>query len=89
HTGFRPYDAITRQDAAVILCRALESRSKIADGSYSFADSDSVADYAKQSVASLASNGYFKGDGTNFYPYSNITRAETAAVIDRIYTSIR
>ena len=88
-TGFRPHDAITRQDAAVILCRALESRNKIADGSYSFADSDLVADYAKQSVSSLASNGYFKGDGTNFYPYSNITRAETAAVIDRIYTSIR
>lgn len=87
--NFRPAEPITRQDVAVILCRALDVLGKNTNGTYEFADSDSVADYAKQSVSTLAANGYFKGDGTNFRPYSDITRAETAAVIDRIYTSIR
>ena len=87
-TNFYPQNPITRQDAAVIIKNALNVMKKSLDGDYNFADSAQIADYAKNAVGSLAGNGYLKGDGTNFYPLANITRAEVAAVIDRIYTSI-
>lgn len=86
--NFNPSSYITRQDAAVILNNVLKYTGKSQEGQYTFSDNDSVSDYAKQSVSSLASMGYLKGDGVNFYPRNNITRAESAALIDRIHQNL-
>lgn len=76
---------ITRQDAAVILQRALEvcavsleKKKTLID----FTDSGDVAEYALVSVDALARYGVFGGfeDGS-FRPYAPITRAEAAKVI--------
>ena len=86
--NFNPQGYITRQDAAVILGNALEFVGKKLRGSYNFSDDENISDYAKEKVSAMASMGYLKGDGVNFYPAESITRAETAALVDRIYTSL-
>ena len=70
----------------VMLVRALDYK-KIeleATSEKSFSDEAEIADYAKESVNALASNGFLKGDGTNFMPQKNITRGELAAIIGRL-----
>lgn len=83
---FRPGDNISRQDIAVMLCRALQSRGITLNGAASFADGDSIADYASRSVASLASEGIITGDNGMFRPNDDLTRGEAAALIYRIMT---
>lgn len=86
---FNPEANITRQDAAVIIARALEAQGKSFEGEYAFEDADKIADYAKGYVYSLAANGFLKGDGTNFMPKNNITRGEIAAIIGRLISEIK
>lgn len=78
-------ESITRQDAAVILQRAidvcvisLEKEKTLIN----FTDYDDVSDYALTSVDSLARFGILNGfeDGS-FRPFAPITRAEAAKVI--------
>lgn len=82
---FNPDDNITRQDSAVIIMRALESKGIRLDGSYEFSDDESISIYARKAVGSLASAGYLKGDGVSFYPLNSITRGETAELVGRIH----
>lgn len=81
---FRPDNLITREDAAVIIMRALQYLGKGYEGEYEFTDASDISDYAASSVGALASNGFLKGDGINFMPKNNITRGELAAIIGRI-----
>lgn len=82
--NFRPDDFITREDAAVIIARALSFAGKECKGEYSFSDASHISDYALGSVNALASNGFLKGDGINFMPKNNITRGELATIIGRL-----
>ncbi len=86
-TGFKPNNLITREDAAVMIYRVLsyfgnelEDESEI-----EIPDIESVSDYAKDAVRLLYANGIINGmpDGT-FAPKAPITRAQAAAIIDRI-----
>ena len=78
---FYPSGYITREDAAVIINRILKLG---ADGELSFGDAYAISDYASDAVCALAENGIIKGyaDET-FKPKDNITRAETAVIIER------
>lgn len=90
-TLFGTGNPITRQDAAVMLCNALEShKSKfVADKNTDFADFDSVAGYAKEAVTYMASIGVINGYSDNtFAPSSTITRAEFAVMLGRIHKLI-
>ena len=75
---------ISRQDIAVIAFRALA----IAKGEneVSFDDFDSVADYAKDAVDALSSQGIINGMGDgSFAPNANATRAQAAKILYELY----
>lgn len=78
---FRPNDAITREDAAVIIYRAI-AQMLSGDDNASFADADKISDYARAAVAKLSSMGIINGyDDNTFAPKNSITRAEAAKII--------
>lgn len=81
-------ESIMRQDMATILYRALGSRGKRAE--LSFSDNDSIAPYAKDAVAELVGLGIISGyeDGT-FLPRGTATRAEAAKMIWGVYQLIK
>lgn len=87
-TSFYPDSLVTRQDAAVILFRALGAADKKINGSFEFADSASISDYAKEAVGAMASNGIIKGDSRGFRPHSSLTRGEAAVLINRIIEAL-
>ncbi|MBQ4630770.1 MAG: S-layer homology domain-containing protein [Clostridia bacterium] len=82
--NFYPNNLVTRQDAAVILYRALATVGKNMNGTFNFADMDTVSEYAKEAVGAMASNGIILGDASGFRPLSNLTRGEAAVLISRI-----
>ena len=86
--NFKPDAPITRQDIAVIIHRLAVKKEIAMDREKNFADSVSVADYAKTAVSQLAGADIIGGDGENFRPYDNATRAEAAAIIYRTINSI-
>ena len=85
-TEFAPESNITRQDAAVIIFRVLQYKGKtLSAGELTFADSESVADYAREAVSALSENGVINGmsDG-NFSPNEITSRAQAAVMIYRV-----
>lgn len=75
---------ITRQDIAVMTANALKvlDYNFNNDGDLTFADSDSISDYATESVRLLKNSGILNGDENNaFNPQANATRAEAAKII--------
>ena len=79
--NFRPDELITREDAAVILYRALKSAEK-GDIS-SFADSGEISSYAADAVGTLSGMGIINGYNSEFMPKANAKRSEAAAMICR------
>lgn len=73
--------SITRQDAAVMLYRAMSDK-RVIDNMLIFTDSHTVSPYASEAVSYLANerilNGYEDG---SFRPFGNLTRAESAKII--------
>lgn len=85
---FYPDKPISRQDAAVILVRALELIEELPEGNmsnlYSFSDRKEIADYAVSAMGTLVKAGLLKGgDNRQLKPQGNITRAEMAVIIYR------
>lgn len=79
---FRPKDSITREDAAVILCRALENKNFTLTDEKKFKDCEKISDYAKKSVALLYAAEIISGNGDEiFEPQRNISRAEAFQLI--------
>lgn len=81
---FKPEESITRQDMAVIIFRALTKQGGELSGETSFADGQSIAEYAAESVVKLAANGVITGYENLFRPMEFLTRAEAAAMICRV-----
>ncbi|MCJ8010949.1 S-layer homology domain-containing protein [Paenibacillus sp. KQZ6P-2] len=84
-TQFMPAAHITRQEAAVLIVRAL----KVDPGSDSgdrlpYADADQVAPWAAPYVLAAQTLGLMGGADGKFRPTDPMTRAETAAVLDRV-----
>ena len=79
-------DKITREDMAVMICRALSSKgiSTTATVGSGFSDAAYISDYAAESVSFLSETGILCGlnDGS-FEPQSFSTRAQVAVVICR------
>ena len=79
--NFNPNSRITREDMAVILYRAYGIGEDLGY-TLSFADSDSIYDYAKEAVAFLNAKNVISGIGGNiFAPKNNATRAEAAQLL--------
>ncbi|WP_313636516.1 S-layer homology domain-containing protein [Paenibacillus sp.] len=82
---FRPKDAITREEAAVVLQKLIQykegSQSSFA-ATASFKDMNSVSEWAKQAVSELKVKGILDGKGdNNFDPRGKVTRAEIAKLL--------
>ena len=80
---FAPADKITRQEAIYVLGSLLETEENAA---LSFADSESVAPWAKENLEKALAAGLISGydDGT-LRPEGAITRAEAATIVVRLY----
>ncbi|MGG1637637.1 S-layer homology domain-containing protein [Paenibacillus sp. NRS-1760] len=90
--SFKPNEKITRQEAMVILSRAM----KLADlynelGNvqqqnllHGFKDNTKLAAWARQAAALTIQFGVIGGYNGELQPQKNITRAETAAIIQRL-----
>lgn len=86
---FMPTASITREDAFVLVDRALKIEGrKLSAGDYddlsAFKDRKSVSDYAVTSVATLVKAGIIKGSNSYLNPKSYISRAEMAVILYRV-----
>lgn len=87
--AFRPNQAVTRAEAAVMLARALDLAAN-EERANAFADAASIPAWARGSVAAVAESGYMNGypDGT-FGAGGTITRAEAVVTLDRVRKSAK
>jgi hypothetical protein len=85
----RPNDLITRQEVAVIMGKVLKiSKTDKSQVINKFKDKDEIASWAKASVELLVSRGYLNGyPDETFGPKQNITRAEAAAMLEKVFKS--
>lgn len=83
---FRPKDAITREEAAVVLQKLIQykagSQSSASAATASFKDMNNVSEWAKQAVIDLQAKGILDGKGDHrFDPRGKVTRAEIAKLL--------
>lgn len=79
---FMPNENITRQDACVILYRALKNKGFLLSKTNSFIDFDMISDYAQTPVSALYSAEIVSGIGEGlFEPLRNLNRAEAFQLI--------
>jgi len=77
----RPGDPITRQEAFVVLSRAIKLTSGDTAVLSKFSDSALVADWAKSAIAAMVAAGYVEGSDGKLNPTGTITRQEFAQVM--------
>jgi len=88
---FNPNSALSRQDAMVLISRALVAANISIPNDSSinlskFTDSKQISDYATDSVSSLIKAKIIKGNGDKLAPHGNVSRAEMAVILYRILT---
>ncbi len=83
---FRPNNKITREEMCAILDRLMTALGKeIEPAELTFADTEDIGAWARDSVARLVQTEIIRGQGNNrFAPKSTATRAEAAAVLHRL-----
>ena len=84
---FRPDDLITREEMAVILCKAYGFLEKTAGrgGIERFSDKDTISEWAYAFVDEATTAGLISGmTADTFAPLENTTRAQAASVIKRL-----
>lgn len=84
-TSFAPNEKISRQDAVTVVYRAVSEILKDDASSVNFGDENDTADYANEAVKALSANGLISGSDGKFYPLNNMTRAEAASFLLRVY----
>ncbi len=82
----RPTAPVTRQEAAVMLCRVFGIEA--AGGTASFEDWDQVAAWAAGSVKALADKGVVQGYKGRFEPTQAVTRAQALAMLDKLAAGV-
>ncbi|MGN0106720.1 MAG: S-layer homology domain-containing protein [Hominilimicola sp.] len=86
---FAPDDNITREQMAAIMFRYAKYKGIAPTGEWAihldYADLDDVSDWATEAVMYCKLNGIMQGKDNNcFAPKDNSTRAETAAILQRL-----
>ncbi|WP_168120159.1 S-layer homology domain-containing protein [Paenibacillus sp. HB172176] len=92
--SFRPDQTITRQEAAVVLARALSianldvelSSEEVSTLLAGFADDNTVAGWAQENVAAAISLNLLNGRNGQLDLGANLTRAEAATLVYRLLT---
>lgn len=80
-----PDAPILREEAFVVIARALSLDDANTAVLESYLDGESVSDWARGSVSALLSARYINGNGNFIEPQNNITRAEFAQVMYNIF----
>ena len=76
---------ITRQDMAVIAYRAMRKIKEIPEtADNNFSDKDDISNYAINAVSVLSKNGIINGIDNKYNPLKNVSRAETAVMLNRL-----
>lgn len=78
-----PGNPITRQEAFVIIARALKLEPEHTFNKV-FTDAHEIADWAEGEIKALVNNGYIQGSNGKLNPKGHITRAEFAQVLHNI-----
>ncbi|TFE26346.1 glycoside hydrolase [Cohnella luojiensis] len=88
NTLFEPNRPVTREEAAVLMTRALKqtSISPPADSESNYLDHDRIHSWALSSVYQLSHFGIIEGESGNFRPNDSITRQEAAVMMYRAWT---
>ncbi|MFD1955586.1 S-layer homology domain-containing protein [Paenibacillus thailandensis] len=88
-TSFAPSASITRQEAAVLLVRALKQETDAsANEMAGVSDKASISAWAEEAVAKAFELNLLKGDsGGKFRPNDPITREEAATIVARIVSN--
>ncbi|MDF2520526.1 MAG: S-layer protein [Clostridia bacterium] len=83
---FAPEAQITREQIAVMICRALEYKQgkTSAAPALTFTDAADISEYAKNAVAIASSENIVKGSGSRFNPKDKATREQVAVMIYRL-----
>jgi hypothetical protein len=82
---FRPNAPISRAELAAMVARAAELDLADEAGDLAFTDAEDIQGWALEYVYAVYSEGWMTGDAAGtFRPRANITRAETAAVFNRV-----
>ena len=85
--NFYPYDYITREEFAKILFKTYETLYGKMElmGVMNYKDSDSIADWARESVSLMTDLGLFNGNENNeFMPKENITKEQVISILVRL-----
>ena len=82
--NLNPNANITRQEAFTVLARLFTLSGGDQSVLSRYTDGAQVADWAKDSMASMVTAGYVKGSDNMLNPRSSITRAEFAQVMDNL-----
>lgn len=90
--SFRPLQSITREEAMVMIARAMKlvgmettnRATDVNDQLSRFPDGMEVHSWAKDAVAAAVENGMVNGTSMGLMPKNLITRAETAAIVQRM-----
>lgn len=84
---FRPNDNISREEAAVMLMRVCKANGiDVPQSSVSFADSSEISSWAADDINAASALAIIRGmSNGSFMPKKTLTRAESAAVIKRLY----
>ncbi|MHB8157510.1 MAG: DUF4855 domain-containing protein [Desulfocucumaceae bacterium] len=86
---FGPEGKLLRQDAAVLIYRAMREEAEWFSLSERFSDKDSVSAYAVDGVAFVSGKGWMAGSGDAFYPLRELTRAEASALAVKLLETRR
>ncbi|MNG17097.1 Endo-1,4-beta-xylanase A precursor [compost metagenome] len=86
---FDPEAAITRQETAVMLAKALAYAGKTEKASSAvlerFADKTAVSGYAREALALLVEKGMMNGvSGDKLAPQSNVTKAQAVVLVMKL-----
>ncbi len=81
--SIRPHDSITRQEAAVVICKAFNIAPE--EGKTTFKDDAQISSWAYPYVKAMQRVKYINGgsDG-NFNPHGKLTRAQAITIINNI-----
>ena len=81
---FRPEENITREEAAVIISRAVS----LSNDGMEFEDKDKISPWAKDAVSKIGASKIMQGSDGYFEPDQRVTREMTAVVAVRLYERI-
>lgn len=94
---FKPYNALTRQQMAIIMVRVMgwekealdQSPTKVREILSAFSDWKSISETAQPYVAMAVSRGLFEGSDGRYMPSQGITRAQFCQVVMRAELKLR